>query len=311
MTVHILCAMHNAAPFIAECVHSVRGQSHRDWTMLVRDDGSTDDSSAALLALAASDPRIRLVERSDTAIGAAAGYVALLQHVPDGADVACIDADDTWLPAHLADSLAALASARGPALVHGDLELVDAHLGPRHPSLWKARRITPEPTSVQRIAVDNVVTGSAIVMNAALARIVRVRSAIGAIFQDSWFALAAAAAGTILVRRAITVQYRQHGANTVGAQVREPLSATNFIPLATKALANREKFRRDLARTAAQAGAFAEAYADLLSATDRHFLKTYAALPTRAWPQRALGVLTLRTYPGRTLVSALSEALRC
>jgi glycosyltransferase involved in cell wall biosynthesis len=311
VTVHILCAMRNAAPFIAECVRSVQEQSHGDWSLLVRDDASTDDSIATLEALAASDKRIRLVERSSSAIGAAAGYFSLLQQVPDGADVACIDADDTWLPTHLAQSLVALASANGPALTHGDLEVVDAQLRPLQPSFWRARHIIAEPTTVRRIAVDNVVTGSTIVMNAALVRLIRARAATGAIFQDSWFALAAAAAGTIIARREITVRYRQHGANTVGAQTRERLSAANAVPLAAKALGNRAKFRGDLARTAAQAGAFAESYAELLSAADRDFLTNYAALPTRVWPARALGVLTMRAYPGRSLLSAIGEALRC
>jgi rhamnosyltransferase len=311
VTVHILCAMRNAAPFIAECVRSVQAQRHHDWIMLVRDDASTDDSIALLEHLASSEPRIRLVERSTTAIGAAAGYHSLLQHVPEGADVACIDADDTWLPAHLTQSLDALAATPGPALAHGDLEVVDAGLRTLQPSFWGARRITPEPSTVQRIAVDNVVTGSSIVMNAALAHIIRARSAAGAIFQDSWFALAAAAAGKIVARRDITVRYRQHGANTVGAQARTQLSAATAIPMAAKAIGNRSKFRSDLARTTAQAGAFAQSYADLLTPADRDFLERYAALPQRSWPMRALGVLTMRAYPGRTILSALGEALRC
>lgn len=311
MTVQILCAMRNAAPFIAECLRSVQGQTHGDWEMLVRDDASTDDSIAVFERLAASDPRVRLVERSSSAIGAAAGYFSLLQHVPHDADVACIDADDVWLPTHLAQSLAALAATSGPALVHGDLEVVDAQLHPLQPSFWHARRITPEPATVRRIAVDNVVTGSTIVMNAALARIIRARSATGAIFQDSWFALAAAAAGRIIARHDITVRYRQHNANTVGARTRAQLSVANAIPLAAHALNNREHFRRDLARTATQAGTFAESYADLLTPDDRNFLRGYAALPHRAWPARALGVLRMRTYPGRTLLSAIGEALRC
>lgn len=311
MTAYILCAMRNAAPFIAECVHSVQAQSERDWIMLVRDDASTDDSIAQLEALASSDPRIRLVERSSSAIGAAAGYLSLLQQVPDGAAVACIDADDTWLPDHLAQSGAALATVQGPALVHGDLEVVDAQLRPLQPSLWRAQRITPAPADVRRIAVDNVVTGSTIVMNGALARIIRTHSAAGAIFQDSWFPLAATAAGTIIARPDITVRYRQHGANTVGAQTRVAINALNLIPRIAMALSNRERFRRDLARTAAQAGAFAQSYAELLTPADREFLERYAALPRRAWPGRALGVLTMRAYPGRTWLSALGEALRC
>jgi rhamnosyltransferase len=310
MTPHILCAMRNAAPFIEATIASVQAQTHRDWIMLLRDDGSTDGSAAIVERLAREDARIRLAQRSATAIGAAAGYHALLQLVPDDADVACVDADDLWTPEHLARSLAALGDA-GPALVHGDLEVIDSEGRTLQPSFWRARGTITEPATVQRLAVDNVVTGSTIVMNAALARIIRARPIAGAVFQDSWFALAAAAAGRIVARRDITVRYRQHAANTVGAQVRTAVDAINALPLAAKALANRARFRRDLARTAAQAGAFALAFGDLVSERDRTFLQDYAALPHRPWPTRALGVFSMRSYPGRSTLSAIGEALRC
>ncbi len=310
MTTHILCAMRNAAPFIEATIASVQAQTHREWIMLLRDDGSTDDSVAIVERLAGTDTRVRLVQRSDTATGAAAAYHALLQLVPDGADVACLDADDLWTPQHLAHSLATL-EGPGPRLVHGDLEVIDAEGKTLQPSFWRARGILAHPATVRRLAVDNVVTGSSIVMNAALARIIRARPITGAVFQDSWFALAAAASGHIIARNDITARYRQHGANTVGAQVRATVDAINVMPLAAKALVNRATFRRDLARTAAQAGSFALAYSDLLSAGDRAFLEAYAALPQRPWPTRALGVLTMRSYPGRSMLSALGEALRC
>lgn len=309
-TTHILCAMRNAQPFIEATIASVQAQTHREWIMLLRDDASTDDSVAIVERLAQEDPRVRLVQRSDSAIGAAAAYHALLQLVPDGADVACLDADDLWTPQHLAQSLRAL-GGDGPTLVHGDLEVIDASGRVLQPSFWRTRGLIIEPATVRRLAIDNVVTGSSLVMNAALAHIIRARPITGAVFQDAWFALAAAAAGRIVARQEITVRYRQHAANTIGAQVRAPVDALNVIPLAAKALANRARFRRDLTRTAAQAGAFAQAYGDLLTDSDRIFLQDYAALPHRPWPARALGVLTMRNYPGRPTLSALGEALRC
>lgn len=312
MTVHILCAMRNAAPFIDDCIASVRAQTHADWALWIRDDGSTDDSAAIVARYAGEDGRISIVQRSQSATGVAGAYLALLQDVPDETDVACIDADDVWMPEHLARSLARLTTAGNqPALVHGDLEVVDAQLRQLSPSFWSVADIVPEPTTIPRLAVNNVVTTSSVVMNAALARIVRSRPAAGAAFADSWFALAAAATGTILARRDITVRYRQHGANIVGARTRAAINALNLIPAIAKAMHNREKFRRELTRTTTQAGAFATSYADLLSHSDRDFLLRYAALPAKGWPSRALGVLTMRTYPGRSLLSALGEALRC
>lgn len=312
MTVHILCAMRNAAPFIGDCIASVRAQTHADWVLWIRDDGSTDDSAAIVARHTAEDARVAIVQRSQSASGVAGAYIALLRDVPDDASVACIDADDVWMPEHLAHSLARLATVTDEAaLVHGDLEVVDGQLRQLSASYWEMSRIIPEPVNVRRIAVNNMVTTSTVVMNAALARIIRSRPAAGAAFADSWFALVAAATGTIIARREITARYRQHGANVVGAHARTQLTAANAIPLAAKAVGNRARFRRDLARTAEQAGAFAQAYADLLSPDDRDFLRRYAALPQRAWPARALGVFTMRAFPGRTWLSAIGEALRC
>ena len=114
MTLHILCAVRDAAPFIAECLDSVRAQSHGEWVMLLRDDGSRDDSAQIIARYAQDDPRIQLVQRSPTSIGAAAGYFSLLQLVPDGAardvlsrDAAALTVDPENVPA-IAEAIAML-----------------------------------------------------------------------------------------------------------------------------------------------------------------------------------------------------------
>lgn len=54
-------AMHNAAPYLRECVGSILTQTFADFELLIVDDGSTDDSTDIIRSY--SDPRIRLIRR--------------------------------------------------------------------------------------------------------------------------------------------------------------------------------------------------------------------------------------------------------
>lgn len=58
--VSILMAVYNAAPYLAEAIESVQGQTFPDWELLCVDDGSRDESLEILRSFAANDTRIRV-----------------------------------------------------------------------------------------------------------------------------------------------------------------------------------------------------------------------------------------------------------
>ena len=70
--VSVVTPVWNAAATLAETVASVRAQSLADWELLLVDDASTDGSRDLARALAAADPRIRLIERATNGGAAAA-----------------------------------------------------------------------------------------------------------------------------------------------------------------------------------------------------------------------------------------------
>jgi hypothetical protein len=197
------------------------------------------------------------------------------------------------------------------------------------PSLWRAAALAPQPATVRRLAIDNTVTGSTIVLNAALvaaivARAPRApraahpspsdhatpREARPPLYQDSWFALAAAALGGIVSRPEVTVQYRQHGQNLVGAVPTDAPSLRHLPERLARAHRNRERLRRDLARSYAQAAAFVEEFGDALATDDRAFLTRYAEIPRCAAPVRMWRLFTMRRSPSATLLRRIGEALR-
>ena len=65
--VSVVTPVWNAAATLGETVASVRAQSFADWELILVDDASTDGSRGLARALAAADPRIRLIERARTA----------------------------------------------------------------------------------------------------------------------------------------------------------------------------------------------------------------------------------------------------
>lgn len=320
MTVTVLSATRNHGAFIDAAIESVRAQTHLDWRLHVLDDGSTDDTVARVEAWCARDARITLHRAPSPPSGPLGAYLQLLALAPRGHDVALLDGDDAWLPTHLERSLAALADATDttPTLVHGDLALIDADARVIAPSLWQAAGLDPRPATLRRLAIDNTVTGSSIVMNAALvAALVARRPPMTPppLYQDAWFALAAAALGTIVSRPAITVQYRQHGHNLVGAT---PRAASGIGDLAPRELLSRvgaarrntARLRRDLARSYAQAEAFVAAFHDVLHAEDRAFLARYAAIARTPQPLRAWRLFSMRRSPSASVMRRLGEALR-
>lgn len=107
-TVSIVTPAYNAAPFIEETIASVRAQTFPDWEMWVVDDRSKDDTAARVSAIAARDPRVRLIRQPRNG-GPALARDAAVQ-AARGRYVAFLDSDDTWLPAKLEKQLAFMAA---------------------------------------------------------------------------------------------------------------------------------------------------------------------------------------------------------
>ncbi len=116
--VSVLMANHNGSAFIADALASIQRQTLTDLEVIVVDDGSRDDSVAIVRRLAASDPRIRLLER-DRSGGAGAARNAALA-VARGDWVAVVDSDDLIHPERL-KTLLTKAQADGADIAVDDL----------------------------------------------------------------------------------------------------------------------------------------------------------------------------------------------
>jgi glycosyltransferase involved in cell wall biosynthesis len=69
MRIGIVVPAYNAAPWIGGAVASVIAQTHRDWMLVVVDDGSTDGTAGIVEGFA--DARVRLVRQANAGVSAA------------------------------------------------------------------------------------------------------------------------------------------------------------------------------------------------------------------------------------------------
>jgi O-antigen biosynthesis protein len=104
---------------LVEAIASVVQQRHREWELLVVNDGG---ESVAEVVRRSHDPRVRLIELPRALGPAAARNVAL--GVGRGTIVAYLDDDDLILPDHLALLAEALAGAGTPPVAYTDIEHV-------------------------------------------------------------------------------------------------------------------------------------------------------------------------------------------
>lgn len=279
----ILLATFNGAPFLGDLLASLDAQTDQDWTLVVRDDGSADATRAILADWGVAHPgRLRSVEDGLGNLGAAGNFGVLLAASQADHFLLC-DQDDVWLPDKVARLRTAIRAAEAnysparPIIVHTDLIVADATLRPIAPSFWRYQRlIWPEAEAPWKtLALQNVVTGCAMIGNAAL-REVALPIPEEAMLHDWWLTLVAATMGRIIDDPEPSVFYRQHGDNSLGAKswaMRNGLIRVLSSPAGAVRRAN-----YILDGTRRQAQKLIARYGDRLEPRARAYLEEYAGL---------------------------------
>lgn len=301
MTIDILLTVYDGERFVGEQLRSLQAQTHADWRLWVRDDGSTDGTADRVRTAAASDGRIRLLPADGVRRGAVGGFGWLLETVESDAPYTMFcDQDDVWLPRKIEVTLAAMRQAEReaaggtPVLVHTDLTVVDADLSVVDPSFWRYQAIRPELTGLNRLLVQNCVTGCTAMLNRSLRELVAPLPS-EALQHDWWVALVASALGRIVHVPEPTILYRQHGRNDTGARLyRRGLRAALWR--AVQAHGRTQHLRGFLRRSAGQATALLRCHEERLDPRQRDLLRRYAELPDCGPLRRKLRLLELRTF---------------
>lgn len=120
--VSVIIPTYNRDAYLREAVESVLRQTHRDWELIVVDDGSTDGSRAWLAGL--SDHRVHVILSEHVGNPNAVRNLALAR--ARGRYVAFLDSDDWWDAEKLARQVEALAANPDCAWSYSAFRGVDA-----------------------------------------------------------------------------------------------------------------------------------------------------------------------------------------
>ena len=97
MKVNILLSTYNGEKYVREQVESIQKQSFTDWNLLIRDDGSSDNTAEIIRSLATQDERIRFINDGNvTNVGVIRSFFELLTYEKADYYLFC-DQDDYWL----------------------------------------------------------------------------------------------------------------------------------------------------------------------------------------------------------------------
>ncbi|MEO8006164.1 MAG: glycosyltransferase family 2 protein [Betaproteobacteria bacterium] len=196
--------------FVADQIQSILDQLPANGRILIRDDGSRDRTVEIVEAV--GDSRISISH--GTNVGFAQSFMALIQAVPEDADVIMVaDQDDIWLQGKIARAARCLQGRDAvPTLYCSRLQLVDRDLNPlRLSNAW------PSGPSFQNALAENIVIGCTAAFNRAALKLIQRQGDVRMIyFHDWWFYIVVSAFGTVHADTEPTVLYRQHGGNAIG-----------------------------------------------------------------------------------------------
>ncbi len=212
--VQILLSTYNGSQYVEEQINSILNQDYPEISLLIRDDGSKDDTLQIIKRLAAEDCRISYYQGDN--LGVYKSFFDLMIKADLSADYyALSDQDDLWKSDKIRKAVEMLGDNKEiPILYCSNTSLVDEDLKPLENKI-KRPRIRP---SFGNALVENISAGCTCVFNKKLLEIVVEHLPDFTIMHDWWLYLTASAFGKTIYDENAYILYRQHSNNVVGSR---------------------------------------------------------------------------------------------
>ncbi|MGO4792399.1 glycosyltransferase family 2 protein [Paenibacillus sp. 2KB_20] len=216
--VQVLLSAYNGEQYISEQIQSILNQTHPFISILIRDDGSTDQTVQVLEQLIKIHPdQIKLIKGPN--VGVVSSFFELLRAADTEVDYYCFcDQDDVWFDHKVEHAIARLNSSihtEVPAMVFTSTYLTDDELN--REGTWP-KPPTREPSFFNAL-YENIAIGATITMNRSARNLFMHSRSVDSqkvLMHDWWFYLLISAFGTVIYDNMPSMLYRQHSNNVVG-----------------------------------------------------------------------------------------------
>ncbi len=218
---------HNGAPFIEAQLRSILSQVPAPAEVVLSDDASSDDTVAIAERVAAEFGAgawgvtgLKVI-RNEAPLGVTANFEQAVRAC-SGETIALSDQDDVWHEGRLERLVAVFADRPGLLAIASDATLVDGEGAPLSHTLFSALVVSRGDLAAinrgeafARLMKRNVFTGATMAFRR---KVLDVALPFPESWlHDEWLAAIAAAMGEVALVEEELVDYRQHGANQVGA----------------------------------------------------------------------------------------------
>lgn len=213
LTIQILLSTYNGEKYLTQQLDSLLGQDYPGFNILIRDDGSSDETCKILAAYQTKHPNIKVTYGEN--IGVTKSYFELVKSA-DGDFYALCDQDDIWLPSKLSRAVSKIQTLSNPpsGLYCSALQFVDNNLQPigqTAPPLYRC---------LENAVMENIATGCTVVFGEDLRRLFLQADPEKMHMHDWWLYLLAAAFGEVVFDPKSSILYRRHDETVTGLQLK-------------------------------------------------------------------------------------------
>lgn len=205
----ILLSSYNGEKFIKEQIDSILNQDGVEIELVIRDDGSTDNTKAIIREYGDA---IHLIEGTNN--GCEQSFAELLKYSSDADYYAFSDQDDYWLSDKVISEVRAIEGYDGPALAACNLYLCDDKLNIT--SVLHSRKAIRK---IQYMMKNNYLCnmhGCVLLWNKDLHKMLSSSVPDTIISHDGWVNTIANSIGTTVILESPLIKYRIHGNNVAG-----------------------------------------------------------------------------------------------
>jgi glycosyltransferase involved in cell wall biosynthesis len=218
-TVAILLCTHNGERFLDAQLASIAAQTHKQWTVWVSDDGSTDSTRSILEKWQAEWGADRLQVLDGPRAGSSANFLGLVCNPLITAEMfAYCDQDDVWHPDKLDRATKALSSLgqSDAALYLSRSRLIDAE----NRILGDSRLFKRSP-SFPNALVQNIGGGNTMVFNRSARELIAAAGPhVSVVVHDWWtYMVVSGCGGRVISDPTPSLDYRQHSDNQIGSNL--------------------------------------------------------------------------------------------
>lgn len=234
--VTVLLSTYNGDKYIGEQLNSLLNQTYNNFNILIRDDGSSDNT-LNILELYEKRYHLKISIIKGTNVGVIKSFFELIEYYKgDSSYIAFCDQDDFWEPLKIEKSVSALEASKVEIKGYcSNLKLVDENLNFIIDKYKKT--VIPD---FHNALFENIVTGCTFVASNELILLLKNKFEhinLSNILMHDWFLyILGSAFGEIIYDEKSYIQYRQHSNNVIGMD-------TNFISTIKRRFRNIYKYK--------------------------------------------------------------------